>query len=401
MLATVLAARPTAASSCGSVYPGALPGPPPEWTFWADGSACYVRWQSPNVAAERLLEKCRLTPGARFIHFERDHGAGSICVFKVLASPDKPTAPSSLSVRQEPVETLQSTHYRKADAETPVLENLETLVTNWMERCLQREKAQAQKAAARCWRDGASALGEFAGAREHVLPAQFVVHVRELQDAWGKRSAQLEATPVAVTITAEKESSPRIDDDLSSFAHDGPDPQRLSATVRCSSTKLGDMRRCLRQPRPAGSDLYTFGLKASCPSGVVAAIKTYDASGRCIRKVIWIRSGEARSQPIISLDEPEVIDAISFKNRTLLECYARRHDQISCDGKTDYGAGELATAEPLRPPAKKVAKVKRNYRLRYEQADQEQVEQPVRYRRRQPNLLDSLSSKLKSLVGSN
>jgi hypothetical protein len=399
LLGAALATEHAAASTCGRVYPGALQGPPPEWTFWADGSACYVRWQSSDVPEERLFEKCRRTPGARFIHFEKDHGAGSICVFKVLASSDEP-ASSDPAGRREPAEALQSTHYRKADAETPVLEDLENLVTNWTERCLQREKAEAQKAAARCWRDGASALGDFAGAREHVLPQQFVVHVKELQDAWGKRSAQLEATPVAVAVAVENESPPQTTD-FSRFAHDGPDPQRLAATAHCSSTRLGDMKRCLRQPRSAGSELYTFGLKSSCSSGVIAAVKTYDSSGRCIRKVIWIKRGEASSQPIRSMAQPDVIDAISYKNRAVLECYARRHDEISCDGRTDYGAGGTATAEQHPPvAANKVLRVKRNYRLRYEQAEQEQVDQPIRYRRKQRGVLDSLSSKIRSLVGS-
>jgi hypothetical protein len=122
ILGTILAGGPAAALSCSNIYPGALPGPPPEWTFWADGSACYVRWQDPNVTAERLSEKCRQTPGARFIHFEQDHGAGSICIFKVLTSPE-PAPASSLPVKQEPAEDPKSTHYRKTDAETPVLED--------------------------------------------------------------------------------------------------------------------------------------------------------------------------------------------------------------------------------------------------------------------------------------
>lgn len=401
IFAMVLAAESAAGSSCGRVYPGALQGPPPEWTFWADGSACYVRWQSPDTPEERLSEKCRQTPGARFIHFERDHGAGSICVFKVLSSPEE-TVSGELKVVQPPVGGLQSTHYRKADAEAPVLDDLQTLVTKWMERCLQREKAEAQEAAARCWHDGASALDDFAGAREHVLPPEFAVHVKELQDAWGKRSAQLKAAPAAAVVMPKKESSPQIEGNLSRFAHDGPDPGRLVATARCSSTRLGDMSPCLRQPQSAGSELYTFGLKASCSSGVIAAIKTYDVRGRCIRKVIWIRSGGENSQPIKSHAEPDVIDAISFKNRAILECYARRHDQISCDGKTDYGAGRVASAEPDPPvTAKKVVKVRRNYRLRYEQVEQEEVEKPVEFRRKRSSVLDSLSNKIKNWVRSN
>jgi hypothetical protein len=400
LFATLAAIDSAQASACGLVYPGALPGPPPEWTFWADGSACYVRWQDSGVSEERLLEKCRQTQGVRFIHFERDRGAGSICIFKILnpletpgAEPEKTAAANGH--RQDPGQGLQSTHYRKTDAEAPVLEDLQSLVTGWTERCLEKEKSEAQNRAASCWKGGAKALADFASSREHVLPAQFSAHVRQLQDAWVKRSTQLEATPVAAVAEPEEKQPPQADEDLSLSAHDGPDPRRLVETAHCSSTRLGDLRRCLRQPRSAGGELYSFGLKSSC-SGIIAAIRTYDADGRCIRKVIWIRRGEPASQPIRSYAEPAVLDAISFKSRAVLECYVRRHDEISCDGKRDYDASGMPTAETSRTMAKRqVAKVKRNYKLRYEQA-----EQPVKYRRQQPGILDAFSTRLKNLVGS-
>ena len=396
LFALVATAEPAAGASCSRVHPGALPGPPPEWTFWADGAACYVRWQSPDIPQERLFETCRRTPGARFIHFEKDRGAGSICIFKLLNSPDTAaTGRDEPQARQEPEEGLQSTHYRKTDAEVPVLEDLQNLVTSWTERCLEREKKDARKAA-RCWKSGAAALAAFAGSREHVLPAQFATHVNQLQEAWDRRSAQIEATPVAAAVVPEKASTPLLDEDPSQFGHDGPDPGRLVETAHCSSTRLGDMRRCLRPPQSTGAGLYAFGARSSCSPGVIAAIKIYDESGRCIRKVVRIRSGKANSTPVRSHAEPEVLDAISFKSHAILECYARRHDQISCDGKTDYGAKGMAISG-IQPPAakKQVAKVKRNYRLRYEQ-----VEQPVEYRKKRSGLLDALSTRFKKLVDS-
>src|SRR5688572_10855203 len=75
-----------AAAQCDEIYPGAQIGPPPEWTFWGDGSACFVRWFSKDVNdQERLLAQCRNTAGARFVDFELDKETGrGICLFKIL-----------------------------------------------------------------------------------------------------------------------------------------------------------------------------------------------------------------------------------------------------------------------------------------------------------------------------
>src|SRR5688572_8171368 len=88
-----------AAAQCSDVYPGARIGPPPEWTFWGDGSACFVRWPAGGLGDEaKLLERCRSTPGSRFVHFERSKGTGqSICIFKILdmATPATPSTAAS------------------------------------------------------------------------------------------------------------------------------------------------------------------------------------------------------------------------------------------------------------------------------------------------------------------
>src|SRR5688572_29265703 len=60
------------AAQCADVYSGAQIGPPPEWSFWADGPACFVRWRPESRENEdRLLVQCRATAGARYVHFER------------------------------------------------------------------------------------------------------------------------------------------------------------------------------------------------------------------------------------------------------------------------------------------------------------------------------------------
>jgi hypothetical protein len=74
------------ATECDDIFPGAQRGPPHEWTFWGDGSACFVRWISKDANdQERLLAQCRNTAGARFVDFELDKETGvGICLFKIL-----------------------------------------------------------------------------------------------------------------------------------------------------------------------------------------------------------------------------------------------------------------------------------------------------------------------------
>src|SRR5687767_13936924 len=94
LLCSLPSQETAAATQCSDIYPGAKIGPPPEWTFWGDGSACFVRWAVDSSGdEEKLFERCRSTPGSRFVHFERNKGTGqSICIFRILdmATPAAP-----------------------------------------------------------------------------------------------------------------------------------------------------------------------------------------------------------------------------------------------------------------------------------------------------------------------
>lgn len=238
-----LAQETAAATQCSDIYPEARIGPPPEWTFWGDGAACFVRWSVASASDEdKLLERCRSTPEARFVHFERSKGSGqSICIFKILdiAHPQEITgAPASK------VETS-------------------TEVTN----------------------------------------------------------SELSAV--------EKETN-----ELDGNPHQQGDPNRLAATLVCSSIRLGNYKHCVGEPRSLGSGQFAFSVKDNCREGAIAAIAITDAKGRCIRRVTTIPAG-SQSVTIESAGVPSVLDAIRFQPE-VFECYDRRHDNISCDGNTDY-----------------------------------------------------------------
>jgi hypothetical protein len=331
-------ASPPAAAKCGDIYPGALQGPPPEWNFWADGSACYVRWKADGGDESQLASRCRNMQGVRFVYFEPDSGAGSICVFKLLNPPsaDEDNQPE-LGVEAAADGDLRSTHYRKSDAENPLLDEMKLLVTTWTEKCLRKETAKKLAGAGRCWKGGAEAIREFTSEKKGLLSQQFKDEIAQLAAAWQLRSDQLEPY-----IVADAEDKPEAIIPTSMPAgvaqSRGPDPRRLAETAMCSSIKLGDRRGCLRPPVAIGADTYVFGVKSNCSAGVVAAVKTYSPEGRCIRKVVVVMPTTGRSDEVTSHAEPGVLDAISYRDRETFECYARRHDEISCDGKTDYGA---------------------------------------------------------------
>lgn len=242
LLCSHLVQGTTAATQCGDVYPDAKIGPPPEWTFWADGSACFIRWAIASPSDEdKLRDRCRSTPGSRFVHFERTKGTGqSICIFKIL---DMAT----------PVQSASS---------TPASEN--------SERPLATPDTEPE------------------------VPAQ-------------------QGLPSSVQ---------------------GPDPDRLAATVGCSSIKLGNYKHCIGAPLSLGEGQFDFGLEKDCRESAIAAIAITDTKGRCVRRVTAIPSN-GRSAVIESSAVPSVLDAIRFQAE-VFECYARRHDNISCDGNTDY-----------------------------------------------------------------
>ncbi len=338
------------AAGCDEVYPGARVGPPPEWKFWGDGSACFVRWaaQSPEHE-ERLLARCRETSGVRFIHFERDKGVGhSICIFKLLDPVVAAGAGANPEDKLPPLAAETPPEDKEKAAEDP-LQELQILVTRWNEDCLAEERANQPVAAGRCWKDAAGAIERFSS--QHDFPVKELdAKLDQLRMTWLERAGQLEGISVDVS-----DAPPDIEPAATQV--DAPDPDRLSATAICSSTKLGDYKSCIGQPVSDGGHLYSFGLKNDCAARSLAAIRTTDAQGRCVRRVVSV-SADA-SAKVESHDEPAVLDAVEFREG-IAECYSRRHENISCDGKTDYSTPHVQTkpAVTAKPPQKQASKKK-------------------------------------------
>ncbi len=379
LLSLGIQVRDVAGAQCGEVYPGARVGPPPEWTFWADGAACYVRWPAENpIEEEKLAEQCRNTPGARFVHFEpAKNGGQSICIFKVVdtqtVQATASTAGSQLTQSEQPIIEQPS---RPVEARRPeeVLEGLEAMVRARNEECLAKERADDPLGAGSCWKIGAAAVGEFIETNQ--LPSKELKRkLAELQATWIERAGQLEGTIVPQTADAiqiepsstEESQGPReaklttkVEEErelpvAASAKHEGPDRKRLSATLSCSSATLGSKKNCVSAPVPKGSNLYEFRLHPDCSTGSIAAIGTMDEKGRCVRKVVSLSAGE--EQLVESYADPRVVDAIAYE-ADHVQCYARRHENISCDGKIDYEDMQSAgkTSEKPKVAVKKRAK---------------------------------------------
>jgi hypothetical protein len=394
------------AAECGDFYEGAKVGPPPEWSFWADGSACFVRWVPDDDShEERLLERCQNTPGARFVHFERRKAKGhSICIFKVLDSQPgellvQHSEPSSIGDGKADLQAETASPPMSASDPDIVLENLEALVRGKNEDCLGKEREQDPFGAGACWKAAAHEVTQFIDA--NPLPRKDLERkLDELRETWLARAAQLEGTVAQPreqailiqpsSIGSETNSDEEVPDSSreesdseetdatvdqpvdqavpggsGSRSHEGPDPERLSATMSCSSTALGNDEDCVNSARPSGANRYAFALKSRCrKKGSIAAIRTTDARGRCIRRVVTLLpSGDGVI--VESYGEPSVIDAIEYGSDRH-QCYERRHDNISCDGEVDYSSqqnaetadekSEVATPQPRKKVAKKRTK---------------------------------------------
>jgi hypothetical protein len=289
---------------------------------------------------KKLIARCRSTPGARFVHFEPDRGAGSICVFKIPnpeTISEQAQIASEQTVSSAPGAETHPTYYRKSDAQSPLLSEIESAVTSWTNKCLKKERSGDLAGAGRCWKDGAQALGDLTGSGGGLLPQQYSGKLAQLKTAWLQRSDQLKPH----LVLAEQKAEQRNEEDTvppSPSRESGPDPNRLAETAACSSTRLGDKRKCVGSPVGIGANAYAFGLRSNCSKGIIAAIKIHNRNGRCIRKVVVLLPDGSQSEDILSYQEPGVIDAISYRDEDTYECYARRHDLISCDGKIDYGA---------------------------------------------------------------
>jgi hypothetical protein len=377
LLSQSLLVRDATSAECGDVYRGARVGPPPEWTFWADGSACFVRWaiESPEQQ-EKLLQQCQNTPSARFIHFEAAKGGGQgICIFKVLDDQAVEPAESAsvLPVVKDPPPVPPNAPPAEELSPEQALEKLEAMVRSRNEECLARERADDPFGAGSCWKLGAEAVGDFTKA--HRLPGKDLKQkLAELQATWIERAGQLEGRidlsreagikiepsslgerqepdtqPVAVEEPAAVEETTR---ELVAVPakNRGPDPKRLAATAACSSATLGSKKSCVSAPVSRGDNLYE--LSSNCSTGSIAAIGTTDAEGRCIRRVVSLNTGEA---PLLeSHAEPTVVDAIAYDAHHV-QCYSRRHENISCDGRIDYDDAKAAdkTDRPQKAAAKK------------------------------------------------
>jgi hypothetical protein len=319
--------------------------------------------------------------GARYLLFESSIADGhATCVF------ERPNADMvSVSPAAAPPEQ-QSNHIRKADAENPLLDHLGTLVAEWTQSCLEKESDKDYAAAGACWREAAKSVNDtLAGAALFKTP-QLEEKAEQLQSAWIMRAEQLKpylAEPAKPSAAVEPASlkeavSENVEDSEADQApirrasversapagrYDGPDPRRLAETTVCSSTNLGDAKSCVLDPVAVGEGGYAFKIRSRCSSGVIAAIKTYDAQGRCIRRVVSI-APRTRSDVVESYQEPAVLDAIRDRGQETLECYFRRHDNVSCSGKIDYDAtsprqqvAEVRSEEmPLSPAPRKKRK---------------------------------------------
>jgi hypothetical protein len=395
---------PAAAAVCSDIYPNALQGPPPDWQGWDFGSACYTRWRLSAAEEEQALAaRCRETPGAKYLLFEQNKATGqATCVFEIAQTTAvlEPSQPSE----------QQSNQMRKGDADNPLLDQLGMLVARWNQACMEKERGKDYSAAGACWKKAAESVQDAISGAEVFKTAQIEEKAEQLRSAWLMRAKQLEPylkrpakpqTPVMEPVSIRKAAIEKdeaeaaavpdiaVERSAAPSRYDGPDPRRLAETAICSSTNLGDAKRCVLEPIALDNETYAFKIKSSCSSGVIAAIKTYDEEGRCIRRVVSI-APHRRSESVTSLDEPMVLDAIRNRGQGTFECYFRRHENISCSGKIDYDVASsrqrVAETRSEEMPLSPAPKKKRKHSI--EETETEE-----------PSLISRVSRRIKKLFG--
>ena len=378
---------PAAAAPCSDIYPNAMQGPPPDSEAWDFGTACFTRWRVSGPDEEQALSlRCRETPGARYLLFEGNKATGqATCIFEIAQSTaGLEPAPSNAPGEQ------QSNQMRKSDADNPLLDQLGMLVARWNQTCLEKEQTKDYSAAGACWKEAADSVQAVISGADVFKTSQLEEKAEQLRSAWLMRARQLEPfvtnqvkpsqvkpsqTPVVEPTSIRKAAIEKdeaaeaavpdiaVETPAAPLQHGGSDPRRLAETAGCSSTVLGDARKCLLEPVALKDGTYAFKIKPGCSSGVIAAIKTYDEDGRCIRRVASI-APHRRSEAVMSSEEPAVLDAIRNRGQNTFECYYRRHENISCNGKIDYDAAssrqrvaEVRSEEmPLSPAPRKKRK---------------------------------------------
>jgi len=226
---------------------------------------------------------------------------------------------------------------RKADS--LLLTEMPVLVRRWTDKCLTEERTGREQALD-CWRQAASALGPYL----KDVRSPLMQRVEQLQSTWLRRVEDLQsyrnAAAAASAAAVVRPVSTRFNQS---------DPNRLAETAMCSSRKLGDYRPCLAVPVKIGDGRYQLKLKAECARGSIAAVGVTDERGRCSRRVISLSSGN-RPVLVSSRAQPRVLDAIPFGTGDTYECYARRHENVSCDAASAQGES-TASVEDL--PKKK------------------------------------------------
>lgn len=224
---------------------------------------------------------------------------------------------------------------RKADS--LLLTELPVLVRRWTDKCLIEERISSELALD-CWQRAAAALVPYL----KDLRGPLIDQIEQLQATWLRRVQDLQSyrsTRAAQSLAAVvRPVSTRFDQS---------DPNRLAETAMCSTRKLGDYRSCVAAPVKIGEGRYKLSLKPTCARGSIAAIGTFDEKGRCVKRVISLSAGD---QPAIvsSGAMPRVLDAIPFGNDDTYECYARRHENMSCNAASAPSESASSTEVPKK-----------------------------------------------------
>ena len=258
---------------------------------------------------------------------------------------------SPVEIRPGSIGSQTVQQLRKADS--LLLTELPVLVRGWTDKCLTEERAGSERAL-ECWQRAAAALEPYL----KDLHGPLIHQVEQLQSRWLRRVEDLQLyrrKPIAQNVAAVvRPVSTRFNQS---------DPNRIAETAMCSSRKLGDYRPCLAAPVKIGDGRYQFRLKPECTRGSIAAVGTTDEKGQCLRRVISLSAGNP-SATVSSGDVPEILDAIPFGDGDTYECYARRHENVSCDGAT--AQSESASSAEILPKKKARPAVQQKFKARPE-----------------------------------
>jgi len=253
---------------------------------------------------------------------------------------------------------------RKADS--LLLTEVPALVRKWTDKCLIEER-NGSKPALDCWRQASAALGPYL----KDLRGPLINQVEQLQSTWLKRVEDLQSYRHAAAASVPAVVRPV------STRFNQSDPNRLAGTAMCSSRKLGDHRTCLVAPVKVGDGRYQLKLKAECARGSIAAVGVTDERGRCLRRVVSLSAGD-RPVLVLSRAEPRVLDAIPFGKGDTYECYARRHENQSCDAANAQADSALLIKDLPKKKARTVLRQKIKTGQAAEKALQQADKKPQR-----------------------